>query len=272
MTATFRSYVAIGDSFTEGLMDFADDAEHTDPTTDGFRGWADRLAEQLVTSPVGSPDLTYANMAIRGRLVDQVLTEQVPRALALQPDLVSLVAGGNDCLRPGADIDGLAGRVEASVVQLRDAGISVLLATGYDTKPASPLLRAVRPRVAIYNSHLWTIAQRHGCHMLDLWGLRELYAPDMWAEDRIHLSPAGHELVSRQALAILEGTAGPRSGFAVPPRPGRPVREAVAAETQWVRTHLGPWVSRRVRGVSSGDGLTPKLPTLTPVRGDSDED
>ena len=146
------------------------------------------------------------------------------------------------------------------------------MATGYDTETASPLLRAVRSRVAIFNSHLWTIAQRHGCHMLDLWGLRDLYSSEMWADDRIHLSALGHELVSRQALATLEGTAATRRGFAMPERPGRPVRQAVAEETTWVRTHLAPWVSRRLRGVSSGDGLEPKLPTLTRVRGADGQD
>ncbi|MGO1876969.1 Lysophospholipase L1 [Brevibacterium sp. Mu109] len=271
VAARFSRYVAIGDSFTEGLMDFAADSEHTDPG-DGFRGWADRLAEQLVTSPAGSPDLAYANLAIRGRLADQVLTEQLPRALELAPDLVSIVAGGNDCLRPYTDIDALAGEIESAVVRLREAGVEVLMATGYDTETASPLLRAVRSRVAIFNSHLWTIAQRHGCHMLDLWGLRDLYSSEMWADDRIHLSALGHELVSRQALATLEGTAATRRGFAMPERPGRPVRQAVAEETTWVRTHLAPWVSRRLRGVSSGDGLEPKLPTLTRVRGADGQD
>lgn len=304
MTATppFSSYVAIGDSFTEGLMDFADpahdpagtsptgrnpghdgthapgrtgvvgttNAEVVDPTAGGFRGWADRLAEQLVTSPVGSPDLTYGNLAIRGRLADQVLAEQLPRALELAPDLVSLCAGGNDCLRPYTNIDHLADEIESAVVALREAGIQVLMVNGYDTEAASPLIRRVRSRVGIYNSHLWTIAQRHGCYMLDVWGLRELYTQEMWAEDRIHLSAKGHELVSRQALATLEGTPATRQGFAMPERPGRPVRQVVAEESAWVRTHLAPWVSRRLRRVSSGDGLEPKLPGLTPVRGEAD--
>jgi lysophospholipase L1-like esterase len=337
---TFSSYVAIGDSFTEGLMDFHDpqpdagaagqgagtgepgagshggktgpqedyvraagvgtggraraadggegaawgstlaeasgagdlaagagaaDLEHPHGS-ERFRGWADRLAEQLVTSPAGSEDLTYANLAIRGRLADQVLAEQLPRALELAPDLVSICAGGNDCLRPYTDIDALATEMEKAIIRLREAGIAVLMVNGYDTETASPLLRAVRPRVAIYNAHLWTIAQRHGCYMLDVWGLRDLYAPPMWADDRIHLSAAGHELVSQQALATLEGTPGTRSGFAMPERPGRQVRQTVAEEAAWVRTHLAPWVSRRLRGVSSGDGLEPKQPGLTRVR------
>lgn len=262
MLNPITSYAAIGDSFSEGLMDH-------DPNSpdDRFRGWADRLAELLVDSPAGSEDLTYANLAIRGRLLDQIVDQQVPKVLELKPDLVSFCAGGNDCLRPKADIDDLANQYERAIVAMREAGIEVLMCNGFDTEISSPLIRAMRPRVGIYNSHLWTIAQRHGCHMVDVWGLRPLYAANMWAEDRIHLSSDGHDLVSRQALATLEsGLSLPVKGFAMPARPTRPIKAVVSEESKWAKDHLAPWVSRRLRGASSGDSLGPKQPTLTPVR------
>ena len=112
---TWQRYTALGDSFTEGLSD-------PDPAApDAFRGWADRLAGHLAAA---APDgrIEYANLAIRGRLLAQVLGEQLPVALAASPDLVSLVAGGNDLLRPGADPDRLAADLEAAVVALRAAG------------------------------------------------------------------------------------------------------------------------------------------------------
>ncbi|WP_101653286.1 SGNH/GDSL hydrolase family protein [Brevibacterium ihuae] len=264
MIDRITSYVAIGDSFSEGLMDPSPDG-----TPDLFRGWTDRLAEQLVTSPVGSEDLRYANLAIRGRLLEAIIDEQVPRAIELAPDLVSIVGGGNDCMRPNTDIDAVAARFEEAVVALREAGIEVLLGNGFDTKQASPLIKQLRPKVAIYNSHLWTIAQRHGCTVLDMWGLRSLYAPEMWAPDRIHLSSAGHELVADQALAALEGAPLPSAGVRMPDRPNRPIRAVVAEETQWVRRHLAPWVGRRLRGASSGDHVHPKLPELVRVRPES---
>ncbi len=261
MLETISSYVAVGDSFSEGLMD------HDPDVPDRFRGWTDRLAEMLVDSPLGSPDLTYANIAIRGRLLAQIIDEQVPVALELKPDLVSLCAGGNDCLRPKADIDDLANQFERAVVALREEGIEVLMCTGFDTEISSPLIRAMRPRVGIYNSHLWTIAQRHGCHMIDVWGLRPVYAAEMWAEDRIHLSPQGHDLVARQALATLEsGHSLPGKGFAMPARPTRAIKAAMAEESKWAKEHFAPWVSRRLRGASSGDNVEPKLPRLTRVR------
>ena len=109
-TPRWSRYVAIGDSFTEGLWDDPDGREAPQ------RGWADLLASHLSArrSAAGEPQLEYANLAIRGRLLRPILVEQVPAALALGPDLVSLVGGGNDLLRPGADVDRMARNLEAA--------------------------------------------------------------------------------------------------------------------------------------------------------------
>src|SRR6202046_3943983 len=88
------SFVAIGDSFTEGLNDAAPGG--------GYRGWADRLGG-LVRGE--HPGLQYANLAVRGKLVRQIVAEQVPAAIAMSPGLVSLAAGGNDIIRPGGGPD-----------------------------------------------------------------------------------------------------------------------------------------------------------------------
>ena len=96
------TFVAIGDSFTEGLNDPAPGG--------GFRGWADLVAGALAAQRPGL--FRYANLAIRGKLLGQVVAEQVPRAVELAPDLVSLAAGGNDILR-GADVDDAGGRASS---------------------------------------------------------------------------------------------------------------------------------------------------------------
>jgi lysophospholipase L1-like esterase len=141
----WRRYVALGDSFTEGLSD-------PDPQRPGaYRGWADRLAGHLAAAAEG--DVEYANLAVRGRLVGQVLDEQLPVALDARPDLVSLVAGGNDLLRPGGDPDTLADALDRAVARLRSAGADVLLATGVDPRNM-PIIRRIRGRVAVFNAHL----------------------------------------------------------------------------------------------------------------------
>jgi len=259
---TWQRYIALGDSFTEGLSD-------PEPgTPDSFRGWADRLAEHLAAaSPSGTVE--YANLAVRGRLLAQVLTEQVPVALASRPDLVSLVAGGNDLLRPGADPDQLAADLETAVVSLRAAGADVLLATGVDPRQ-TPIIRRTRGRVVVFNTHLWSIAARQGAVVLDQWGASWVQDARMWDPgDRIHLTAEGHRRTALAAAAALGvPVAGDHTDWRTPldPAPPLPVREVVGQELAWVRGFVLPWIGRRLRGESSGDGRAAKRPDALPLR------
>nr|WP_323132539.1 SGNH/GDSL hydrolase family protein [Kineococcus indalonis] len=260
---TYR-YVALGDSFTEGMVDRAPGG--------GYRGWADRLAAHLAADGAATGTVVeYANLAVRGRLLGPIVTGQVPRALELRPDLVSLVGGGNDLLRPGADPDALAALLEDGVRRLRAGGARVLLATGFDPAP-TPLVRRNRGAVAVFSAHVWALAHRHGCDVLDLWGLRPLADPRCWGEDRIHLSAEGHRRVALAALEAL-GRPVPASLSAaerdyrspLPAAAPVPRREALAADLRWGRVHLLPWVRRRLRRTSSGAGRPGKRPRPAPV-------
>ena len=254
MTTTWQRYVAIGDSFTEGVGDpVAEDA---------VRGWADRLAEHLSAAQDG---LEYANLAIRGRLLGRVLDEQLPAAVALQPDLVSIVAGGNDLLRPGADPDGLAAAMEEAVTAVRATGADVLLATGVDPRQ-TPLIGRTRGRSATYNAHLWSIAARHGARVLDQWGAAWVQDRRMWDADRLHLNAEGHRRTALAAAAVLGVEVDP--GWAVPLDPEPPLarRARLGQEAAWVRSFVVPWVGRRLRGRSSGDGRAAKRPAALPLR------
>jgi len=257
----WRRYVAIGDSFTEGLWDDPDGREAPQ------RGWADLLASHLSQrrTDAGESPLLYANLAIRGRLLKSILVDQVPAALELKPDLVSLVGGGNDILRPTADVDRMARNLEAAVVRLRTAGVDVLLGTGVDAAD-SPLVKATRNRVAIYDALIWSMARRHGAYVVDLWGMRSLRDWRMWAEDRIHLTTDGHARVAQAALVGL-GLEPDDAGWDDPltPLPPTPRMKKAREDAAWVREHLYPWATRRLRGKSSGDERVPKRPELTPL-------
>lgn len=257
----WRRYVAVGDSFTEGLWD----APHGE---DGpVRGWADVLAGLLSERrrAAGAEPLRYANLAVRGRLLRPIVADQVPEALAMEPDLVSLVGGGNDILRPTADPDRLAHGLEQAVARIRATGADVLLATGFDAS-GSPIVSTTRPRVGVYNAHIWSIARRHGAHVLDLWGMRHLHDIRMWAPDRIHLTSEAHARVAQGALVALGLVPDDPdwdSPLAPAPRPSRAVQ--ARQDAQWLRLYAYPWATRRLRGTSSGDTRQPKLPTLTEV-------
>ena len=277
----WRRYVATGDSFTEGLWDVPGDAGPTPGagTVDGLspavacRGWADllaaHLAERLAAGrampPVPEDTLHYANLAVRGRLLRPILREQVPAAVALGADLVSVVGGGNDLLRPGADPDVLADALDRAVAGLRRAGSDVLLATGFDTVH-SPVLRHTRGRTAVFNAHIWTIARRHGAHVLDMWGMRSLQDWRMWADDRIHLTTDGHRRVAQGALVALGlPPDDERWDDPLAPLPPLPLAARVRADAAWLRTHASPWLARRLHRRSSGDGRAPKRPELLPL-------
>lgn len=258
-------YLALGDSFTEGLWD----ADPVQP--DLLRGWADLLAAHLsqLRQDAGEPPLEYANLAVRGRLLGPIIEEQVPAALELRPDLVSLIGGGNDILRPAVDVDAIAAELEYAVVRLRTAGIDVLLATGMDSAD-SPLIRATRGRVAVLNAHVWSMARRHGAHVLDVWGMRSLRDWRMWHEDRIHLTTEGHARVAQAALVALGlDPDDPDWDDPLTPLPPVPAGERLRGNVDWLRHHVYPWATRRLHRRSSGDVRAPKRPALSPLGGGS---
>ncbi len=249
-------YIAMGDSFTEGIGD----PEPSSPG--GHRGWADRLAEELGR---GQEDFRYANLAIRGRVLQQILDGQLEPALALKPDLVSISAGGNDLIRPGSDPDALAGQLDAAVGRLAGAGATVLLFNGPDIG-TTPVLGMVRGRVAIYNENLRIIASRHDAVVADMWSMRELKDPRMWAGDRLHFSALGHHTIAIMALNALNIPHGlvPELPEPLPPQTWQAAR---VEDLVWAREFLFPWVLRRLRHQSSGDSVSPKRPTPGPVFG-----
>ena len=255
----WHRYVAIGDSFTEGMSD-------ADPSTPGaYLGWADRLASHLAgIAHAAGGEFAYANLAVRGRLLADVVGPQLDAALALGPDLVSMVGGGNDILRPKADLDAIAARLEDAVVRLRDAGADVLLATPTDPAGA-PLLRHLRGRHAIHSANLFSIAQQHGCYVINQWGMRALRDWRLWAEDRIHMTTEGHRRVALAALEALGHTPA-ETDWATPLDPAPPIgrRETLQANAQWAKEYVGPWVHRRLTGRSSGDRRQAKRPEITP--------
>jgi lysophospholipase L1-like esterase len=256
----WHRYVAIGDSFTEGMSD-------AHPFRPGsYVGWADRLATHL--AGIAGGEFAYANLAVRGRLLADIVGPQLDAALELKPDLVSMVGGGNDILRPRVSLDSIARRIEDAVVRIRGVGADVLLATPVDPADA-PLVKATRGRAAVHAANLFSIAGRHGAFIVDQWGLRALRDWRMWAEDRIHMTSEGHRRVALAALAAL-GHDPVEDGWRTPLPPGVRAsrREAAAANAQWAREHLGPWVQRRLRGQSSGDRVVAKRPGLEPVSED----
>ncbi|MFA6298239.1 MAG: SGNH/GDSL hydrolase family protein [Nocardioides sp.] len=247
----FHRFVALGDSFTEGVGD-------PDPTRpNGLRGWADRVAEVLATR---TDDFGYANLAVRGRKMAGVLDEQVEPALALGPDLVTVYAGANDILRPKVDLDTLVGRYDEALGRLGRSGARLLVFTAFDPG-GSATYKMLRGRFALYNELVRESADRHGATIVDFWRLREYRDWRLWDEDRMHMGPAGHQ---RMAIEVLDALGVDHGLEPLSLRElaviGR--REQLREHATWVRASAAPWVHRRLTGRSSGDTVSPRHPTL----------
>jgi lysophospholipase L1-like esterase len=256
---TFERYVALGDSSTEGLDD--PDGEG------GYRGWANRLAERIAAHQ-GS--LEYANLGIRGRCARQIKEEQLGPALALRPDLATVVAGMNDLLRSGFEARGIAGDIGDMQRALVDRGCVVLTFTIPDISrrlAMGPLARMLSRRTLALDDEIRRVSPASGAILLDLAAHDLAVDPRMWSRDRLHANAEGHARIAA-ALAQLLGLPGTddswRSPLPAPPPAG--LRARIAEDLAWGRHYFLPWLWRRARGRSAGDHQSAKLPSLTPMR------
>ncbi|MEI6624233.1 MAG: SGNH/GDSL hydrolase family protein [Actinomycetes bacterium] len=250
---SWRRYVALGDSFTEGLDDPAPDGRH--------HGWADRMANSLAEL---TPELEYANLAIRGRKLPQIIDEQLPVALSMRPDLVSLVGGVNDVLRPKWDLALASDLMNRGTRMIRESGADVILIVVGDPSKRSRTLGTLAGRLERYRDAIVDIADRQGCYVADLWGAEVFDDPRVWSVDRLHLNGIGHDRVARAVLQVL-GYGDDSWREPLPPAVPPSRLQTVRGDAQWIKTHLAPWVARRVRGQSSGDNVTAKRQEPGPV-------
>jgi lysophospholipase L1-like esterase len=209
----FKRFVALGDSLTEGVGD---------PAFLGLRGWADRLAAQIVLT---DPEFSYLNLARRSLRTAEVIDQQLAPALDFGPDLAGAVVGMNDLLDPDFDPDSYAADLRRLVIPLQGAGATVLMASFPDVSRGLPLLSATR-RADLHNrlkaagdvvravsSELetvfvdgWEMAAREGMH-------------GVMSVDRLHPNARGHALIA----ASFADQLNVRTGFHVEvPAPSGP--------------------------------------------------
>ncbi|MFD3740798.1 SGNH/GDSL hydrolase family protein [Streptomyces sp. NPDC058629] len=241
LNVSYTSLVAVGDSFTEGMSDQLPDGT--------YRGWADVLASRLASR---SPGFRYANLAVRGKLISQIVDEQVGAAAAMQADVVTLVGGLNDTLRPKCDMGMVRGRLEEAVERLAPSCKQLVLMRSPGRN--GPVFDRFRPRMEALFALIDDLAGRHGAAVVDLYSARSLSDPRMWDADRLHLAAEGHRRVAEAVWQTLG--LPPELDWQAPVPASLPPRWADrrADDIRFARRHLGPWIGRRLTGRSSGDG------------------
>lgn len=253
----FHRYVALGDSTTEGLDDpYVPGGNH-------YRGWADRLAVRLASL---TPDFTYANLAVRGRKIGQIHDTQLQPALAMKPDLASVVGGVNDLLRRRVDIEFVGDTMRAMQSALIAGGATVLSMTLPDLTASMRVARVVRERVFAYNETMRAVAAETGAVLVDLAADPGSEHPRFWSIDRLHASAEGHQRIADAAASSL-GLPGAHwpDNSQLEPEVTLGLVHSIPADAAWFWAHLRPWLARRFKGTSSGDGIDPKRPEPAPV-------
>ncbi len=209
-------------------------------------------------------NFTYANLAVRGRKLDDIIGHQLPLALEMEPDLVSIAGGVNDVLRPKWDVGVSGDLLESGVIAARDSGADVLLFAFGDVGRRSRALRTSSSRLAEYREITLALAEEHDCYVVDFWPETVFDDSRFWDEDRLHLNQLGHERVANIVATTLEiGDYGWREPL--PATMPRSLIHTIRADLEWTGRHLVPWLTRRLRRQSSGDEVTAKRPELTPV-------
>jgi lysophospholipase L1-like esterase len=229
----------------------------------GYTRFADRLAAMIDSI---YPGLQYANLAIRGKLIADVLNEQVPQALAMQPDLITVCAGMNDVIQPGRSFGHALIALEHVYAALAESGATVVTTTFPNVAQFLPLGRLVSGRLARINTAISTAADRHGFRLVDLYHAASMRELDTWDIDRVHASTKGHILFAEAAAEALNL---PDSNHDWAEASRNPTQLLLAARAyghlRWAQDSFIPWIWRRLRGRSSADGRVPKRPRLERV-------
>jgi lysophospholipase L1-like esterase len=252
---SYLRYVALGDSQTEGLWD-GDDAS-------GVKGFADRLAARLEELHHG---VQYANLAVRGRRIRDVLDDQLPNAIAMRPDLITSCVGMNDVTRPGRTFDNALADIDLLHDRLAETGAMIVTTTFPDLEKILPVGRFLRGRVLQINAVIRAAAVRHGFRLVDLYDAPSMGDPDVWSPDRVHGSPLGHALfaaAAAEALDLPDCSHDWATSRADAVRPD--FRSRMYSQALWTQNLLMPWIWRHLRGLSSGNERGPKRPELEPV-------
>ena len=253
---TYQKFIALGDSFTEGMTD--------EIIAGNFRGWADRVSDVLSKE---SSEFTYVNLAIRGKLVKQVAEDQVPQALPFingKETLVSFHAGANDVLRPNYKPENVFPIYNEAVRKLAATGATLMLFTVLErTGNTGKTADMWAERFGTFNKNVRAMAAEVGAIIVDANEEKFLSDRRLLAFDRLHLNDLGHDRVAQGVLEVLGMPFNPSWRTPLPPAKPTPWLVKKALSIAWFFSFALPWIWRRIRGKSSGDGRSAKYPIPT---------
>ncbi len=259
--AKYSRFIALGDSLSEGMCD--------DVIAGQYRGWADRVADVLAKD---NPGFTYCNLAIRGKLLPQVVADQLPIALKYiqgPSTLLSFNAGANDVLRPKYNAAKTLAEYRDAVAKLSETGATLLLFTAIEQVDGKGKVADMwAQRFGEFNENVRTVAKEYGAILAEAKRAPFLGDKRLLHTDRLHLNSEGHHRFAQGVLEVLQLPHDKNWATPLPPPPQKAILKAKYETAKWLYSFLLPWIWRRLRGKSSGDGRLAKhfAPVPWPTR------
>ena len=250
----FTRFIALGDSMTEGMCDEIVDGK--------YRGWADRVADALSKE---NPNFTYVNLAIRGKLLHQVIDDQIPDAAkyVIGPEtLVSFHAGANDVLRPNYQAEIAFAKYEKGISDLTKTGATVIVFTVIDRVEGNGKTAQLwHERFSTFNVNVRQVANKYGAIIIESDNAKWMADLRFLARDRLHLNSDGHWRLSQAVLENLGKEFDPKWKIPLAPAIKKSKLRKNLENIIWIIIFVLPWIWRRIRGKSSGDGRSAKYQT-----------
>ncbi|MRC16841.1 SGNH/GDSL hydrolase family protein [Bacillus thuringiensis] len=182
----WKRFVAIGDSFTEGIGDEVEGI--------ALKSWVDHFVQLC------EKDIEYANFAKRGLVTEEIRLQQLEKALTFNPDLVSLIAGANDVLKGRWNHDVYKNDMEFMIDTLSKAGADIIIANLPDFTVRLPFAsekkQEIKEQLLEANEVIHSLSREYKLHHVDFWNHHLVNDNTLWSKDLIHPNSKGYVKVA----------------------------------------------------------------------------
>ncbi|HDR4567526.1 MULTISPECIES: SGNH/GDSL hydrolase family protein [Bacillus cereus group] len=189
----WKRFVAIGDSFTEGIGDEVEGI--------ALKSWVDHFVQLSVN------DIEYANFAKRGLVTKEIRSQQLEKALAFKPDLVSLIAGANDVLKGRWNHYAYKEDMKCMIDTLSKTGADIMIANLPDFTVRLPFStekkQVLKEQLLEANEVILSLSREHQLHHIDFWNHQLVNDNTLWSKDFIHPNSKGYVKVAELIFSSL---------------------------------------------------------------------
>jgi lysophospholipase L1-like esterase len=204
ITGTVR-YVALGDSTGVGV---------------GARngGYVARIFKRIDALRGGS---TVTNLCVSGATTQDVLSGQLERGIATDPNLVTLGIGIND-IGHGLELEEFAENYDAILKRLKEGTKATIVVSNLPDISSAPRIPPTvrgeyQQRIILFNRKLEEIAGRHGVIVFDVFSITHdqlAKHPEYFSADGFHPSDPGYELWAVEMWPTIARVIGVEAGSA----------------------------------------------------------